>query len=266
MHIEKNRLESFLKTLLMNDKSKDTTKARQDLKNLGIRSELWLSQNKNEKCLKPHAKYSFTPDNKKMFCQFIKGVKLPDGFGSNFKHKVTDNDSNITGMKSHDCHIMMKRLLLHGLQQYLHIIVGKPIIKLCSFFKQICSRTLMEDHMDLEGGPIPYQWMYLFERSIGKRSVIQLDQQELKKVIWYVLYNSLEIDTYRAKFKSEFSNHNMKKEFLAGLGRSCDERRTNQNNVIFSPGKKDEELYYGQLEEILEFSYMSFKVVLFRDK
>ncbi|GJS49969.1 hypothetical protein Tco_0600090 [Tanacetum coccineum] len=36
MHIEKNVLESFLGTLLMNDKSKDTTKARQDLKALGI--------------------------------------------------------------------------------------------------------------------------------------------------------------------------------------------------------------------------------------
>nr|GEY14692.1 hypothetical protein [Tanacetum cinerariifolium] len=255
----------------MNDKSKDTTKARQDLKNLGIRSELWLSQNKNRKCLKPHTKYSFTPDNKKMFCQFIKGVKLPDGFGSNFKHKVTDNDSNITGMKSHDCHIMMQRLLPHRFQQYLHTVIGKPIIKLCSFFKQIYSRTLMEDHMvkaecqlvDILCGPIPYWWMYLFERSIGKRSVIRLDQQELKKVIWYVLYNSLEIDTYQAKFKSEFSDQDKKKEFPAGLGRSRDERRINQNNVICSPGKKDEELYYGQLEEIFEFSYMSFKVVLF---
>ncbi|GJZ06476.1 hypothetical protein Tco_0540269 [Tanacetum coccineum] len=132
----------------MNEKSIDTTKARQDLKNLGIRSELWLGQNKNGKCSKPHARYSFTPDNIKKFCQFIKGVKLLDRFGSNFKHKVADNDSNITGMKSHDYHIMMQRLLPYGLQHYLHIDVAKPIIELCSFFKQICSRTLMEDDMD----------------------------------------------------------------------------------------------------------------------
>nr|GEY74529.1 hypothetical protein [Tanacetum cinerariifolium] len=91
MHIEKNVLESILNTLLMNDKSKDTIKARQDLKRLGIQSGLWLGQNKNGKCTKPHAAYSFTPGDRKKFCQFIKGVKLPDGFGSNFKHKVTDN-------------------------------------------------------------------------------------------------------------------------------------------------------------------------------
>nr|GEY60558.1 hypothetical protein [Tanacetum cinerariifolium] len=42
MHIEKNVLEAILNTLLMNDKSKDTVKARQDLQRLGIRSGLWL--------------------------------------------------------------------------------------------------------------------------------------------------------------------------------------------------------------------------------
>nr|GEY80235.1 hypothetical protein [Tanacetum cinerariifolium] len=46
----------------------------------------------------------------------------------------------------------------------------------------------------------------------------------------------------------------------------CNEHRTTQNNDICSPGDKDEEMYYGQLEKILEFLYMSFKVVLFRVK
>ncbi|GKD41122.1 hypothetical protein Tco_1261329, partial [Tanacetum coccineum] len=53
----------------------------------------------------------------------------------------------------------------------------------------------------------------------------------------------------------------MKQEFPS-LSRSRDERRTTQNSDICSPGEKDEEMY----EEILEFLYMSFKVVLFRVK
>ncbi|GJQ96214.1 hypothetical protein Tco_0007353 [Tanacetum coccineum] len=414
MHIEKNVLESILNTLLMNDKSKDTAKARQDLKNLGIRSGLWLSQNKNGKCSKAQATYSFTPTDRKKFCQFIKGVKLPDGFESNFKHKVTDNDTIITDLKSHDCHIMMQCLLPYGLQQYLPLDVAKPLIELCLFFKQICSQTLMVDdmlkaqskvidilcnleliyppaffdimihlviHLPLEaifGGPIRPRWMYPFERymkklknyvrnkakpegsiaegyvaeealtfsshyfwdvttkfnrpdrnvdcppptcqfqvfkslckSIGLRSVIRIDHQELKKVIWYVLHNSPEIDTYRAKFKIEFPNKDMKEEFPGWFGKqirqrhvdndpgvnesselfalacgpsqtpisvnSCvvngvrfvvhsrDERRTTQNSGICSPGP-DGEMYYGQLEQILEFSYLSFKTVLFRVK
>ncbi|GKB44037.1 copia protein [Tanacetum coccineum] len=60
---------------------------------------------------------------------------------------MTDNDTNITGLKSHNCHIMMKRLLAHKIQQYLPPAVATLIIKLCSFFKQICSQNLMEDDM-----------------------------------------------------------------------------------------------------------------------
>nr|GEW19472.1 hypothetical protein [Tanacetum cinerariifolium] len=47
---------------------------------------------------------------------------------------------------------------------------------------------------------------------------------------------------------------------------SHDERHTTQNSGICLPGGKDREMYYGQLQEILEFSYLSFKVVLFRVK
>ncbi|GJT77551.1 hypothetical protein Tco_1044276 [Tanacetum coccineum] len=147
-------------------------------------------------------------------------------------------------------------------------------------------------------------------KSIGLRSVIRFDAQELKKVIWYVLHNSPEIDTYRSQFKSKFPNKDMKEEFPDWFGsqirqrhvdndpgvsatselfalacgptptpisvNSCvvngvrfvvhnrDERRTTQNSGICSPGGKDGEMYYGQLQEILEFLYLSFKVVLFR--
>ncbi|GKE27599.1 zinc finger, PHD-type containing protein [Tanacetum coccineum] len=197
-------LEAILNTLLMNDKSKDTAKARQDLQRLGIRSGLWLSQTKNRKCLKPQAAYSFTLEDRKKFCHFIKGVKLLDGFGSCFKQKVTNNDTNITGLKSHDCHIMMQRLLPYGLQNFLTDKIAKPIIELCSLFKQIYSTNLMEDDMlkaqikvvdimcdleliypsalfdimihlviylpleDLEGRPIRPRWMFPFERYMKK--------------------------------------------------------------------------------------------------
>ncbi|GJR75083.1 hypothetical protein Tco_0087448 [Tanacetum coccineum] len=46
---------------------------------------------------------------------------------------------------------------------------------------------------------------------------------------------------------------------------SRDERRTTQNSGICSPGP-DAEMYYGQLQEIIEFKYLLFKVALFRVK
>ncbi|GJT90508.1 uncharacterized protein Tco_1079353 [Tanacetum coccineum] len=204
MHIEKNVLESLLGTLLMNDKSKDTNKARQDLEELKIRPELWLSKKGNGKFIKPHPKYSFPPEKRRKFYEFIKGVKLPDGFGSNFKPKVTDNDNNIIGMKSHDYHIMIQRLLPARAQAYLDSNIATPIIELCSFFKQICARSIKESdmliaedqlvhilcnfeqiyppaffdimihlvmHLPAEailGGPVYMRWMYPFERYMKK--------------------------------------------------------------------------------------------------
>ncbi|GJW69854.1 hypothetical protein Tco_0126771 [Tanacetum coccineum] len=75
MHIEKNALEALLNTLLQNDKTKDTVKARQDLETLKVRKELWLVKKPNGKLEKPHPKYSFTTEGQKtVFCKFIKGV------------------------------------------------------------------------------------------------------------------------------------------------------------------------------------------------
>ncbi|GJT25795.1 reverse transcriptase domain-containing protein [Tanacetum coccineum] len=279
----------------MNDKSKDTAKVRQDLKRSGIRSGLWLGQNKNGKCSKPYVVYSFTPENRKKFCQFIKGVKLPDVFRSNFKHKVTDNDTNIMGLKSHDCHIKMQRLFPYGLQQYLPNKVAKPIIELCSFFKQICSATLMEDDM-LKAQTKP-------EGSIAEGYVAEEALTFSSHYFWDVTmkFNHLNCNvdpppptcqfqvllSIRQRHIDKDPGVSASSELFALACRptptpisvnSCvvngvrfvmysrDERHTTKNSGICSPGGKDGEMYYGQLQEILEFSYLLFKVVLFRVK
>ncbi|PWA79846.1 hypothetical protein CTI12_AA202510 [Artemisia annua] len=85
----------------------------------------------------------------------------------------------------------------------------------------------------------------------GKETLIRLGLQEMKKVIWYVLHNNPEIDTYLNAFEREFPDSDMSKEFA-----SCrDIKHTTQNSGICSPGEKKGEMYYGQLEEILEFAY-----------
>ncbi|KAD5318213.1 hypothetical protein E3N88_18159 [Mikania micrantha] len=202
MHVEKNVCESLLGTLLMNEKSKDTPKARQDLENMGIRKNLWLTRN-NNKVYQPHAPYSFTPTDRIHFCKFIKGVRLPDGFGSNFKNKVS-NDSNIIGLKSHDYHILMQRLLPIGVQGYLAANISIAIVDLSTLFQKLCALSLdMKDtkkakkevikilcnleliyppaffdimvhlvlHLPEEailGGPVYMRWMYPFERYMKK--------------------------------------------------------------------------------------------------
>nr|GEX80848.1 hypothetical protein [Tanacetum cinerariifolium] len=69
----------------------------------------------------------------------------------------------------------------------------------------------------LEGEPI-HPWWISVCKLIGLRSVIHIDHQELKKVIWCVLRNNPEIDTYRVMLKSQFPNKDTKEEFLGWFG------------------------------------------------
>ncbi|GJR90369.1 hypothetical protein Tco_0214380 [Tanacetum coccineum] len=193
----------------------------------------------------------------------------------------------------------------------------------------------------LEGVPIRPRWMYPFEiykkklkgyvrnkakleGSIAEGYVVEEaltfsshyfrdvtmkfnhPDRNLKKVKWYVLHNSPEIDKYRSQFKSLFPNKYMQEEFPDWFGsqirqhhvdndqdlevsttsklfalangpswtsilinscvvdgvryvvHSCDECRTTQNSGICSP-RPDGEMYYGQLQEIIEFKYLLFK-------
>nr|GFA61383.1 hypothetical protein [Tanacetum cinerariifolium] len=58
---------------------------------------------------------------------------------------------------------------------------------------------------------------------------IRFDSQELKKVKWYVLHNSPEIDTYRSQFKSLFPNKDMKEEFLDWFGSQICQRHVDND-------------------------------------
>ncbi|GJR03576.1 reverse transcriptase domain-containing protein [Tanacetum coccineum] len=113
------------------------------------------------------------------------------------------------------------------IDQYLPDEVAKPTIELCSFFKQICSATLMEDDMFKAQSKV----FRSLCKSIGLLSVIRFDAQELKKVIWYVLHNSPEIDTYRSQFKSKFHNKDMKEEFPDWFG-----SQIRQHHIDNDPG------------------------------
>ncbi|XP_062114288.1 uncharacterized protein LOC133825348 [Humulus lupulus] len=75
MHIEKNVCHNIIGTLLdIEAKSKDTLKARKDLENLKIRSDLWLKKSSNNKMEKPHASYTLAKEECKEFCKFIQSI------------------------------------------------------------------------------------------------------------------------------------------------------------------------------------------------
>ena len=111
MHIEKNVVDNIIGTLLSLDgKTKDNLKARQDLKDMGIKSELHLEKVGNDKTHMPYAYYHMNASEKDGFLQVLKDVRVPDGYSSNISRCVKLKERKISKMKSHDNHILMQQL------------------------------------------------------------------------------------------------------------------------------------------------------------
>ncbi|CAN1129852.1 hypothetical protein LINPERHAP2_LOCUS5479 [Linum perenne] len=109
MHIEKNVCDNILWTLLnVNGRSKDSVKSRLDLQLMGIRGELHPQRHESGKMYVPPACFTLSAKERLLLCKALKGVKqlLP---------------------------LMIRRLLPKP--------ISGPLIQLCSFFKDLCSKT-----------------------------------------------------------------------------------------------------------------------------
>ena len=147
-----------------------------------------------------HACYVFNNMKKIAFCKLLLSTKLPDGYASNITRFVNSKDWRIQGLKSHDCHVIVQRLLPLALRGSLRKDVSKSLIQLCMFFKELTSRSLKVELLEklesdiaivlckleqifppaffdimvhlaihlpaeaLRAGPIQFRWMYPFER------------------------------------------------------------------------------------------------------
>ena len=90
-------------------KTKDTIKTRLDLEKMGLRSSLHLLKDE-DKLMMPPAPYTLSPLERRMFCQFLKELKTPDGFSSNISYCVNMKETKISDLKSYDCHITQASL------------------------------------------------------------------------------------------------------------------------------------------------------------
>lgn len=206
MHIEKNVCDSIVGTLMnLDGKTKDHIKARLDLQEMGIRPELHPKVQDRNKVYLPPACYSMDKNEKEIFCSVLKKVKVPDGYAANISRCVQLKPPKIFGLKSHDNHVLMQQLLSIALRNVLPKHVRSPLMKLCLYYRQLCSKVLkahdlvrMENEIgkilcDLErifppsffdimvhlsvhlaseakiAGSVHYRWMYPIERYLSTR-------------------------------------------------------------------------------------------------
>ncbi|VVA37934.1 PREDICTED: transposase, partial [Prunus dulcis] len=229
MHVEKNVFDTLVGTILdIEGKTKDTIKARLDLERMGIRRGLWMNRD-SDKARRDLAFFSMKPNDKKEFLKFVSSVKFPDGYASNIARCVNVDGGKFTGLKSHDCHVFMQRLLPVGIRHLLPEDVVKPIMLLSRFFSQLTAKTLRKIDMfqlrhdivqvlckfemifppafftsmmhvmvhlpeeALLTGPVNYRWMYPIERLLGelKKSVRNRAKPEGSIIEAWVQYESL---------------------------------------------------------------------------
>ncbi|XP_016476614.2 uncharacterized protein LOC107798160 [Nicotiana tabacum] len=151
MHIEKNICDNIIYTLL-HDKSKlkDNINARKDLKEMGIRRDLWPDDS---------GKYHLTMfslmtdkkkklDTKMLFLTTLKNIKVLDDYSSNISSCVDLVQKKIFGLKSHDCHIILEQLLPLAIRNVLPDHVVAVLLDFCSFFRALSSKTLNVSELD----------------------------------------------------------------------------------------------------------------------
>ncbi|XP_021603851.1 uncharacterized protein LOC110608873 [Manihot esculenta] len=201
MHIEKNFFDNLFNTIMnIEGKTKDNAKAREDMREICRRPELEVNA---ETGRYPKAIYALDKLAKQVICEWMKGLRFPDGYVSNMARCVDMNKYRLFGMKSHDCHIFMQKLLPIAFRELLSMRMWEAITELSIFFKQLTSTILREEDMQrleedipvilckLErifppgffdsmehlpvhlayeariGGPVQYRWMYPYERYNG---------------------------------------------------------------------------------------------------
>ena len=100
-------------------KSKDTPEARQAHQRMHEQDGTHLENHQGP------ASYALTEEEKKIFFECLRSMKIPSGFSSNIKGIINMAEQKFQNLKSHDCHVIMTQLLPVALRRSEEGRVGK---------------------------------------------------------------------------------------------------------------------------------------------
>jgi hypothetical protein len=132
MHQERNMGESIISTCMgFPGKIKDNKKARQDLVELCNCPSLELKVNGG----KPRASFYFKPQHRKEVMRCMKGLKFHNGYAAGLRQSINMVIGKLIGLKSHDYHIIMERLLPVMFWGYFNDAVWTVLAELSYFYR-----------------------------------------------------------------------------------------------------------------------------------
>jgi hypothetical protein len=112
-------------------KTKDNMKARHDLVELCNHPSLELRVNVG----KPRASFCLKPQQRKEVMRWMKGLKFPDGYAVGLRRYVNMMTKNLIGLKNHDYHIIIERLLHVMFWGYFDDVVWMVLAELSYFYR-----------------------------------------------------------------------------------------------------------------------------------
>jgi hypothetical protein len=134
MHVTKNVFDNIIGTLLdMLRKTEDRVKSRNDLIQFGLTPELHPILRSNGKHYQPPASSSLAVEEKKAFCQCLRGVRVPTDFSFNITKLVSMKDLSMSCYNSHGCHMMMMIFLTIAIRAIKLMCIKVLITCLCYF-------------------------------------------------------------------------------------------------------------------------------------
>jgi hypothetical protein len=143
MHATKNVFDIIIGTLLdMLRKMKGGLKSHNNLVQFGLRPELHPKLRSNGKHYLPPTSYSLIVEEKKIFCQCQRGVRVTIGFSSNISKLVPVKDLSMFGYNSHDCHIMMMVFLAIAIRAIKPMPIKVLITRLYYFFNTVSQKVI----------------------------------------------------------------------------------------------------------------------------
>ena len=104
------------------------------LENMNFRHTLHLKQRPDGSYDKPHAFFSLSPNERDGFYDFLRSVKYPDGYATNISRLVNAKNGRLSCLKSHDCHVLLQRILPIGLRRFADKDISIVLFELGNFF------------------------------------------------------------------------------------------------------------------------------------
>jgi hypothetical protein len=159
------------------------------------------------------------PKERKEVLIWLKNMKFLDGYAVGFRRALNLDSGKLSGVKSHNYHIFIERLLPVMFHGYLNDDVWKALAQLSHFYRQLCAKEIKKDMMEklekeimmlickLEkifppgwfnpmqhllvhltyeaelGGPQQYRWIYHIERALKNLRAMVLNKAKVEGCI-----------------------------------------------------------------------------------